>query len=442
MIVLVIAITVILILATSAISVLQISREKTSITNFIYDITTVEEEVQDFYIRTGTLPTKTLEKLDMNVLESTSKGILSQLYPYDNENYYEIDLTQLGNISLKDSGREYIVNEGSLKVYVKNGTEYSNFEDENTKMTYYTLTSNLINGLEQYVSQDEEVLVLGNPVIWSKEAKLRVVLPRKDLEEASWKDWKFKWDFGPKTEVELAAIPDSDSTRNFEYGDTLQVKSNGVYSIYIKSPEGEVTVTNVNVDKIDDIKPIYRFTTNLGETRIEAIDNETGIDRLCYKTLTNYQNNVIQAESDDPDNLEGRTEIDYYLLDGEGKDLTILPAEIEIFIKTRDTINKALEEENERYDRWLVENDLSLFTPEEIEKEKTQHEDLTKDLNNQLTILYNKYPYLVDIYGREEKSRIVLYIEDLAGNAIIVGENDLISTEILSKSYNISLEGI
>ena len=58
MIVLVIAITVILILASSTISVLQISRKKTAITNFIFDITTVEEEVQDFYVRTGTLPTK------------------------------------------------------------------------------------------------------------------------------------------------------------------------------------------------------------------------------------------------------------------------------------------------------------------------------------------------------------------------------------------------
>ena len=92
MVVLVIAITVILILATSVISVLQASKEKTEITNFIFDLTTVEEEVKNFYTRTGTLPVKTLEKIDMTELNNTSQGILSQLNVYDNDNYYYIDL--------------------------------------------------------------------------------------------------------------------------------------------------------------------------------------------------------------------------------------------------------------------------------------------------------------------------------------------------------------
>ena len=149
MIVLVIAITVILILASSAISMLQISREKTEITNFIFDITTVEEEIQDFYTSTGTLPIKTYENVDMQALNTNeSKGILSQLYVYDNDNYYDVDLSQLGTISVKDSERGYIVNEGSLKVYVRNGVEYENFETadvDEDKTTYYTLTSNLVS---------------------------------------------------------------------------------------------------------------------------------------------------------------------------------------------------------------------------------------------------------------------------------------------------------
>lgn len=451
MIVLVIAIAVILILSTSAISMLQTSREKTAITNFIFDITTVEEEVQEFYTRTGSLPTHTLEKVDMNALNSTSQGILSQLYPYDNENYYYIDLSQLGTISLRDSSRGYIVNEGSLKVYVTEGVEYSNSESEENIVKYYTLTSNLVNGLEQYVSQEEEILVVGNPVTWTAEANLRLVLPRQsldfstggDVEAEYWDDWKFKWDFGPKTEIELEAIPETDTARNFEYGDALLVKSNGIYSVYAKSPEGEVTVINVNVNKIDDIRPVYRFVTDLGLTRIETMDNETGVKRIRYKTLANYQANVAQAQIDDPDNLEGRTEIDYYLIDGEGKDLIyVLPAEIENFITTRQALNKALQDEYERYNRWLVENDLSLFTPEEINAEKQKHEDLTKDINNQLSDLYDTYSYLADTEGKTEESRIVLYIEDFAGNATIVGDSDFISTEILSRSYNISLEGL
>lgn len=451
MVVLVVAITVILILASSTISVLKISREKTAITNFIFDITTVEEEVQDFYISTGTLPTQTLENIDMNILKDSAQGILSQLSPYDNENYYYIDLTQLGTISLKDSEREYIVNEGSLKVYVKNGVEYSNFEDDESKIKYYTLTSNLVKGLEQYVRQDEEVLVVGNPVTWSKQANLRVVLPRQSLDFPSgdpntnaetWKDWLFKWDFGPKTEIEMAAIPnDSGDARNFEYGDILKAKSNGIYSIYVKDPEGQVTLINVNVNKIDDIKPEYRFLTEYGETRVDVIDNETGIKQIRYKTLANYKNNVQQAETDDPDNLEGRTALDYYLIDGEGSDLLYtLPAEIENYINIKRTLETTKNEENARYSRWVSETDFALLTPEEIEREESRHDDYVADLDRQLTELKERYPYLNDIYGGSDDSRLVIYIEDYAGNAAVVGENDFISTEILGKSYNISLE--
>ena len=452
MIVLVIAITVILILASSTISVLQISREKTAITNFIFDITTVEEEVQDFYVRTGTLPTKTFEKINMNDLNSTSKGIFSQLSPYDNDNYYYIDLSQLGTISLKDSERNYFVNEGSLKVYVTKGAEYSKFEDNDDKIMYYTLTSNLISGLETYVSQDEEILVVGNPVTWASQANLRLILPRHSLElptgevidnNVSWKDWTFRWDFGPKTEIEMEAISETDTARNFEYGDRLQVKSNGIYTIYVKNPENEVTVLNVNVNKIDDVSPVYRFVNNLSKIYLEAIDNETGIKRIRYKTLANYNKNVAQAQIDDPDNLEGRTAIDYYLVDGEGSDLIYtLPAEIENFINLRKSLNDAIQEEEERFDRWEVENDLALLTPEEIDAENTKHNDLMDDLEHQLEELEETYPYLLDIYGTGEKSRIVLYLEDYAGNATVLGINDFVSTEILSNSYNISLAGL
>lgn len=452
MIVLVIAITVILILASSTISVLQISREKTAITNFIFDITTVEEEVQDFYVRTGTLPTKTFEKINMNDLNATSKGILSQLSPYDNENYYYIDLSQLGTISLKDSERNYIVNEGSLKVYVTQGAEYSNFEDKDNKIMYYTLTSNLISGLESYVSQDEEILVVGNPVTWASQANLRLVLPRHSLElptgevidnNVTWKDWSFKWDFGPKTEIEMESISETDNVRNFEYGDKLQVKSNGIYTIYVKNPQGEVSVLNVNVNKIDDVSPVYRFVNNLGKVYLEAIDNETGIKRIRYKTLADYKQNVAQAQIDDPDNLEGRTSIDYYLIDGEGSDLIYtLPAEIENFINLRKSLNEAIQAEEERFDRWEVENDLTLFTPEEIDAENAKHNDLMDDLENQLEDLEETYPYLLDIYGTEDESRLVLFVEDYAGNATVLGINDFVSTEILSNSYNISLAGL
>ncbi|MBO5141727.1 MAG: type II secretion system protein [Clostridia bacterium] len=445
MVVLVIAITVILILVSSAVSVLQVSREKTNITNFIFDITTVEEEIQDFYTSTGTLPiSKPVDINDLNTGDSV--GILSQLHIYDNENYYEVDLSKLGTITLKDSERNYIVNEGSLKVYVKNGVEYRSLDENVEKTTYYTLTSDLINGLEPYVPQGEEMLVLGNPVTWVSEADLKLVLPRKSLEETgndSWKDWTFKWDFGPKTEEELANISASDSVRNFKYGDLLNVKSNGIYSIYAKDPTNKVTVLNVNVTKIDDIKPTYKMVENSGKTVIQAMDNETGIKTIKYKTLQNYKENKVEAENAPDGDLDGRTNIDFYLVDGPGKDVIYqLASEIADYKMQRDTIKKAISDENKRYDDWKEENDMKLFTEEEKDNAENNHNNTIAEFQNQLETLNAKYPYLYDIHGTTDASRIVIYIEDYSSNATVIGENDFISTEILANSYNISLAGL
>ena len=460
MIVLVIAITVILLLVSSAVSVLQQSREKTAITNFIFDLTTVEEEVQDFYTSTGTLPVKSYTKIDMNDLnETTCEGILSQLYLYDNENYYEVDLSQLGTISMRDSEREYIVNEGSLRVYVKNGVEYSNFGDVDTKIKYYTLTPSLVNGLEDYIQQDEEILVTGNPLVWAEIANLRVILPRQSLEATgteSWEDWTFKWDFGPKTEAELAAISESDTVRNFEYGDILEVKSNGIYSIYVKDPEDKVTVLNINVSKIDDIAPSYKLLNVNGKMQIQAIDNETGIKNIKYKTIRVFNDNVIDSQNNPAADLKGRTAVDYYLMDGQGKDLIYdLAAEIDLYKTTRQTIQSAIDEEQANYLRWKSDSDMDLLTDEEINKANLDHDNYIADLNNQMTALNEEYPYLYDIKGTTNDSRLILYVEDNAGNATVIGEKGLysdndktgnsvyyLSTEILANSYNISLEGL
>lgn len=447
MVVLVIAITVILILVSTAVSVLQVSREKTNITNFIFDLTTVQEEVQNFYTSTGTLPVETYDKIDMNELNNnSSNGILSQLHVYDNENYYYIDLSKIGTVALKDSNREYIVNEGSLKVYVKTGTEYSNMEDESVKKTYYTLTTDLVEGLEQYVSQEEEMLVLGNPVVWSSEANLRLVLPRQTLAtsgDKSWDKWTFKWDFGPKTADELAQISDTDSSRNFEYGDILKAKSNGIYSIYARDPEGNVTVLNVNVSKIDDITPTYKFISEFGKDKIQIVDNETGIKSIRYKTFQNYKDNIVSASENKAEDLQGRTNIDYYLIDGIGRDLIYdLAPEIDVYISEKATIEKAMDAEVERHNKWIVENNNPLITPEEISNENENHENLMLDLNNQLIALYEKYPYLLDIYGKTDASRLVVYVEDYSGNATVIGVEENISLEILANSYNISLEGL
>lgn len=202
MIVLVIAIVVILILSVVSISSLQNTRERTRMMNFIFDMNAMGDKVQNYYTEKGTLPTDTGKAIDMNLFidnlgPDDGKQFKSQLSDYDNENYYYIDLTQIGGITLRDPDRVYIVNEGSLKVYVKNGIEYKSDAD-GVPVKYFTLTADLVNGQEQYIPQDEDIVIVGNPIAWVSDTKLRVVLPKRSLTVADWSEWKFRWDFGPK----------------------------------------------------------------------------------------------------------------------------------------------------------------------------------------------------------------------------------------------------
>ncbi len=467
MIVLVIAITVILILSATAISMLQISREKTNITNFIFDINAVEEEVQSFYTRTGTLPVKTFRRIDMNALNEAKDGILSQLSPYDNANYYEVDLGQLKNIALKDPQRGkiqgswfyntedasyeseagYIVNEGSLKVYVVDGTEYSALSGDSTHGMYYTLTSNLVSGLEEYVSQSEEMLVVGNPIKWAAQADLRLVLPRQNVEDvdSDWtNDWVFKWDTGPKTLEEMKNLSEESSSEYlFEYGDTLKVKSNGIYTIYAKNKvENKESVINVNVTKVDDIRPTYRWTSSNGDTLLQVADNETGIKNIYYKTFKKYLENREEAiRSNLEGDLEARDEIDYYLLDGNGKNLIYnLPAEWSSYKTQKETILKAIKKEESDFKEWEDNLNPSVVNPADVAKARQEHDDFIQDLNVQLEVLDKTYPYLKDLDGTTDESRLVLYVEDLAGNATVIGIDDSVSTKILAKSYHLPIE--
>ena len=131
------------------------------------------------------------------------------------------------------------------------------------------------------------------------------------------------------------------------------------------------------------------------------------------------------------------------MLDGVGKDLIYnLAAEIESYVSERKTIQTALADEESRYERWKNESDMDMFTEEEIQAEENRHTTLISEFSMQLTALEQKYPYLHDINGTTPESRLILYIEDYAGNATIAGLNDVISTKILANSYNISLEGL
>jgi len=85
------------------------------------DIESIKDSVLVYYHKYGVIPTTgtVLTSVNLNGQASTS----------DNNNYYEIDLSKLGNMTLnygkkEDSTDIYIINEQSLEVYYLKGIEY------------------------------------------------------------------------------------------------------------------------------------------------------------------------------------------------------------------------------------------------------------------------------------------------------------------------------
>lgn len=463
LIVLVITMVVILIISGVAISSLSTSRERRDMMNFIYDLTTMEEKIQSFYVETGTLPTPNMEPLSVNdVAERLEKPqeFLTQISEYDNENYYIVDLNQISGLSLKQTFRGidalkaanpvdngYIVNEGSLRVYVEQGLVYQK-TGEKTPTTYYTITNDLSNGNEKYTSLEEELIVVGNPQIWVKQAELRVILPKRSLQETDWdRNWVFKWDAGPKTKEQFDRIPPTDTKRNFKYGERLIVQSNGIYSIYVEDPDENVTIRNVVINKIDDIEPGYLFMD--GGKRLNCFDNETGIKYIKFKKLSEYKNNLIQAQKEaqtgGDEHSESRTKVDYYLMDGLGNDVLYeFNKLIDQYIAGKNEIEAAINKEKNDYDRWIAEHPVDgvIVMIEDVNKKNAEHQGLVADFNRQMKELNTKYAYLYDLTGSNDDSRLVLYIEDYAGNGAVVGDEDFISTNVLSNSYYVDLTNL
>jgi type II secretory pathway pseudopilin PulG len=453
MIVLIITIIVIIIIAGVSLSALNASRERTDMLNYIFDLEAIEDKVKNYYVETGTLPTTSSVPLNIYTVASQTSSpedFKSQLSQYDSANYYDVDLTQLKGVALKDLNREYIVNDGSLKIYTKQGVEYASKNDGGERKTYFTLTPNLVNGQERYKPLEEDVVVVGNPLTWVDRAEIRIVLPKQSLEQSTWDDWTFRWDMGPKTIEEMEEIPDSDNARNFKYGDKLIIKSNGIYTIYIKNPGDadhapEVTIKNINVKKIDDISPTYDFKEN--GSKVFAVDNETGIKEIKFKPLSDYLENVDQAISEAQSggdiHAESRTKVDYYLMDGKGYDLLYeLPTMIVTFIDEVRKIQNDIDSENDSYNRWIVEHPIDNITvmQTEVDFKSNEHRAAIDEFDRKLVELYKEYAYLADPTGATDDSRLVLYFEDYAGNACVVGDNDFICTKTVADAYDISLK--
>ncbi|MBO5179853.1 MAG: type II secretion system protein [Clostridia bacterium] len=415
LVVLVIAIAVILILSSVSITMLKTSRETIESADFIYDITTIEEMAKQYYTETGTLPVF----LDKSV--SIEEAMEAQLDLLDNENYYELDLGKIGNISIVNRERGYFLNEQTIRVYCKTPLEYAGNK-------YYTVTNELMGKEVDYQEQDEEITVAGNPLVWSNNARMRVVIPRKALEakeegestEEFWSNWTFKWDFGPKS---IDKLKSSNTAKSFYYGDTLVVKTNGVYTIYVNDPDNNETIINVVVTKVDDIKPKCLVV----EGNLEIVDNETGIKNIYYKTRTEYDGNKEYANS--VGETEGRDELDFFLLGGSGFNLIDdMPLDIQNYNTRYNAIKEQRSVENNRY------NSMSA---EEQAANSAEHDRILQDIDDAENSLKREYPYLADPSAEEEAGQLVLYVEDQAGNAVVIGDEETISFNMVATKYNL-----
>lgn len=421
LIVLVIAIAVILIISSSAITMLKTSREDINITNFIYDLRTVEEQVLQYYSETGMLPVNLKDKL---LITNTSISN-EQISERDNENYYDIDLGRLKIATLKDEERGYIINEKSLKIYVKTPTIYKG-------SGYYTLTSELVNNKE-YDNQSTEYIIIGNPKNWVGKAEIRISIPTVPNEEIE--NWEFMYEYGAKTAEYFESLTNAQkANKKFNYGETIECKSNGSYSIYIKkNTETPAEIVNVVVNKVDDIKP--KITVNLDSLKIE--DSETGIKTICYKTIAEVEANMSQATLD-PD--REYTNLDYYLLNDKGEDIFTIPTRIAEY----KTEKEKLETENKTYNTQITsledikasktdEGEIALVE-EQIQAENERHTLELEILNGKITELETKYPYLLGV-SQGIEPYIYVYVEDYAGNASIAGDTEIVNFWQLFNTY-------
>ena len=88
------------------------------------------------------------------------------------------------------------------------------------------------------------------------------------------------------------------------------------------------------------------------------------------------------------------------------------------------------------------------LTAEQQASEAVRHEENMRRFDEEEEELKNEYPYLVDIYAINEEivdgeyiipGKLVLYVEDSAGNAVVIGEVDgeTISFDMLTQKYDL-----
>lgn len=394
--VLIITIVVMLILTTTAIVTMRNLTSDKEITYFMSDLQEVESYVKEYFSRRNTLPI-VVDDNGKSTPITITEAMSAQAGESDSGLYYQIDIDKLGNLQLYDYDRgAYILNEGSLKVYVLEPVKYNG-------VNYYTITDEMQGVDRTYSDADSfEVLVAGNPITWTTGFRLTVSIP--DHEDVN-PSWSFKYyENGPITAEQFKTLGSF-----FEYGTAIEVTKNGTYSIYVENDEGYAKVVNVVVTKIDETDPyIYVGDGNI----IVAGDDETGIRRIHYK---------IQNYDIDP-NIRANMVASYtqglagYLPNGssQGGRWTYEEAYTgERVDGITPSIGYSIDTYKEQYENYLTEYNAIINSTEEGEEPDT-------------TVLDEKYPqfqYDGVPYSDTERN-IVLYVEDYAGNRSVTNRVD------------------
>ena len=129
-------------------------------------------------------------------------------------------------------------------------------------------------------------------------------------------------------------------------------------------------------------------------------------------------------------------------MDGYGTDLIYeFEGVITDYITRKTEILNSIDEENESYRRWEDEHPVDgiIVLQSEADAKRAAHLSYLADYNRELEELKKQYAYLEDLNGSTDESRLVIYIEDYAGNGYVVGDNDLLSTSILARSFSIDI---
>lgn len=417
LVVLIIAITVIIILTTTAvISIKNIDKDK-EVSKFMSDLQEVRQYTLEYFAKNSSLPILLNSNGEEENIEDSfyqllkDNDSLSQINEDDIGGYYKVDISKLGKIHLQDKDRGYILNQGTLNIYVENPFEYNGVK-------YYTITPELSGkDVVQYESVPFDVVIMGNPVTWSEEAEILVSVTNIPF-SGDTDGWNFKW---MKGSGDATTFKDGENANFFTYGETITLYENGIYTVYVESPEHKIVTRKIIISKIDDRLPTVKY--NSGELFID--DAETGVKTIRYK-IKETANHEISSEA--------RAKFkQYYTASDENIDDSLNDKLVKYLWGEKnikgDTIENYVKKYEEYSEKIKTYNDI-IQDPDSTSGEKENARDTIEVINN----AYPQFAYDNKVFSNSERN-IVLYVEDMAGNQMVysaITRNELMNSKYIA----------